>query len=179
MAADLLIVVDVQNGFVNSRSEHVVTPISHFVEKWLADGKPVVATRFLNPEGSKWESLIKWNRLREAPEIDLAAPLQKVLDSAANPESYLVANKLTYSSMTPQVVSFINLSGAQRVAICGIATDGCVLKTAVDVFEAKLLIPIVLTDLVASHAGEEVHQQGLNLISRFIGRDQLVESVDL
>jgi len=58
---------------------------------------------------------------------------------------------------------------------CGIATDGCVLKTAVDLFEAGIR-PVVLTDAVSSHAGDEVHQAGLLLISRFIGGEQLVTS---
>lgn len=59
--------------------------------------------------------------------------------------------------------------------MCGIASDGCVLKTAVDVFEQGI-VPVVLKDLTASHAGEAVHEAGILLISRFIGQDQVVES---
>ena len=65
--------------------------------------------------------------------------------------------------------------GWQNLVICGIATESCVCKTAVDAFE-RGFTPWVLTDAIARHAGPAVHGAGLLVISRFIGARQLVAS---
>lgn len=164
-----LIVVDVQNGFVKESSEHVVQPIAEFAERWAAAGGTVIATRFINPPGSQWERLIHWSRLRSSPDIDLAPPIAQLAET----QPVHVVDKTSYTSLTPEVLDL--LGDASTVYICGIATDGCVLRTAVDVFE-RGLTPLVLKDLCASHAGEATHQEGLHLTGRFIGIDQLVDS---
>lgn len=169
---DILIVVDMQNGFVNSRSSGIVEPLRSFLASWIERGLPVILTRFINVPGSQWETLIHWTRLREAPEIDLHPAIADVVDGQPNVH---VVDKTTYSSLNPEVLSILDELKPDRLLLCGIASDGCVLKTAVDVFEQGM-IPVVLKDLTASHAGQAVHDAGLMLISRFIGQDQVVES---
>jgi nicotinamidase-related amidase len=63
------------------------------------------------------------------------------------------------------------------LVLCGIATDGCVLKSAVDAFE-RGIEPVVVTDACASHAGREIHEAGLLLLARFIGPGQLKSAAD-
>jgi nicotinamidase-related amidase len=165
--AHALIVVDVQNGFVNRRSEHVV---HHVVEatKLAADADlSIYFTRFINDPGSPWEQFIHWERLRSAPEIDLHSEILPLTPLGT------VVDKRSYSSVVGEVRAAIEARRFETVAVCGIATDGCVLKTAVDLFEAGVR-PIILTDAVASHAGEEVHEAGLLLARRFIGREQVL-----
>ena len=62
----------------------------------------------------------------------------------------------------------------ERVHLCGIATDNCVLKSAVDLFEAGLE-PLVLAADCASHGGPECHAAGLLLLARFIGAERVIE----
>lgn len=166
---DLLLVVDVQNGFTNERSEHVVAPVASFVRHWLSEGRPVIATRFINTDDSQWERLIHWSRLKTSPEIDLRPEILRAIE--ANPHARVI-DKYTYTSLTEEVQDLLKELGTQRVVICGIDTDSCVLKSAIDLFEAGLT-PIVLSDLCASHAGDEVHNAGLMLAGRFIGSDQI------
>lgn len=162
---DILIVVDVQNGFVNSKSEDALPGIRNAIKHARSLGIPIFFTRFINERGSSWESLIGWNRLQSSPEIDL----HPAVASSARPEE--IVDKTTYTSLVGPIEQAV--AGAPvTVALCGIATDGCVLKTAVDLFEMGAR-PVVLTDAVASHAGDEIHEAGLQLMRRFIGRDQL------
>lgn len=168
-----LIVVDVQNGFVNGRSEHVLVPLSKLLERWQAEGeRTLFFTRFHNHPGSAWERLIKWHRLREEPETDLHPALSRFIGDS------LVIDKDSYTSLTPEVRKVLAAKNIETLVIAGIATDGCVLKTAVDAFEAGFT-PIVLVDCSASHAGNEIHQMGLTLIGRFIGQAQIVSSSEL
>ncbi|MEE3917940.1 isochorismatase family protein [Micromonospora sp. BRA006-A] len=50
-----LIVIDMQNGFINDRSRHVIPRVVDLVEQWEATGKPVVFTRYYNYPGSPFE----------------------------------------------------------------------------------------------------------------------------
>lgn len=169
-----LIVVDVQNGFVNHESEGALVPLARFLDRWFEAraGGPTMLTRFHNPPGSSWERLIHWSRLRESPEIDLHAALEPYVQRAT------IIDKESYTSLTAEARTLLDRHASDVVLLAGIATDGCVLKTAVDLFEASVT-PVVLTDCCASHAGPEVHEMGLSLLSRFIGSDQLVPSTDI
>ena len=172
----LLVVIDVQNGFVNSNSEHIVSPLAAFLREWLDLGRRVVLTRFHNPVGSKWETLIHWSRLREGTEIEFAPEVAKIVVAYSGGGLLTIVDKSTYTSLIAPTLEIIKNFDVRDVYLCGIATDGCVLKTAIDVFETGKLRPFLLTDLCASHAGPTIHQAGLELASRFIGRDQLIES---
>lgn len=172
---DVLIVVDMQNGFVNSRSSAIVEPLRDFLAMWVQRGLPVILTRFINTPGSQWETLIHWTRLQTSPETDLHPAIAAVVDGQPNVH---IVDKVIYSSLNPETSSILAELRPKRLLLCGIASDGCVLKTAVDAFEQGY-IPVVLKDLTASHAGQSVHEAGLLLVSRFIGTDQVVESSTL
>jgi nicotinamidase-related amidase len=62
-----------------------------------------------------------------------------------------------------------------KVFICGIATESCVMKTAIDLFERNIR-PIVIQDACCSHAGEAAHNAGLLIIERNIGKAQITDS---
>jgi len=172
----LLIVVDMQNGFVNERSRRVVQPATSFLRSWLDRGGSAIVTRFINPPGSKWEDLLHWKRLRESPEIDLVQEIADVITPFVSLGQVLIIDKHSYTSLTQSAIDHIEAQRARDIYICGIATEACVLKTAVDVFEYKDLRPFVLTDLCASNAGESAHEAGLLLAGRYIGTSQLIES---
>lgn len=166
-----LIVVDVQNGFVNDNSRHVLPAIQQLLTVWVEKGWPVFMTRFLNPPDSQWERLIGWSRLRTSPEIDLHPALHAFTPHA------IVVEKVSYTSLTGEVATAFAEQSWNTAVLCGIATDGCVLKTAVDLFEypERSITPIVVRDACASHAGASIHQAGLTLLERFIGRSQVVD----
>lgn len=162
-----LIVVDVQNGFVRSRSRHVVPAIVHLVREWQALGGPVVFTRYFNTVGGPFDRIIGWQRMRGAPETDLAPAVAPLAEGAP------VVDKTIYSLFTAEGAALVERRGWTDLAICGIATESCVCKTAVDAFERDIT-PWVVTDACASHAGQEAHDAGLLVTGRFIGPKQLV-----
>lgn len=161
MAASCLIIVDVQNGFINQWTEHIPATVES-----LQDGYDrIVATRFYNPEGSLYRRLIGWQRLgRDSEDFPLAFQPR-----AGAP----VIDKATYTCVTPDLLEDLERWGVEEVHLCGIATDNCVLKSAVDLFEAGVK-PVVLADAAASHGGPDCHAAGLMLLERFIGASQVV-----
>lgn len=169
----VLVVVDVQNGFVSAKSAHIVPAVVQLVDRWRAQGLPYVMTRFLNSPGSAFETLIHWSRMQDAPEIDIVDAL-----APAVPGALAVLDKQHYSSFTPEFSELVREHGWRNIVVAGIATESCVLKTAVDAFEADL-VPWLVTDASYSHAGEEAHTAGLLVAKRFIGRGQLITSNDV
>jgi nicotinamidase-related amidase len=160
--APWLFLIDVQRGFVNPWTEHV-PPLAEALQDRF---ETVIATRFFNPEGSLHRRLIGWGRFaKESDDFPLAfepRPGVRVIDKA------------TYTAAGPEIVAELQQTGVSRVYIAGIATDNCVLKTAVDLFEAGIE-PVVLAQACASHGGPECHEAGLMLLRRFIGEAQVLD----
>jgi len=174
LATTVLAIVDVQNGFITDRSAHIVAPIHDLTRRWLDRGGAAIFTRYFNTPGSSFERLMDWSRLQEAPETDLVPELREL---AARPGA-VVLDKKTYTLFNDEGAALVKSRAWTDVAVVGIATESCVLKTAADAFEAGLT-PWVITDAVYSHAGAQAHEAGLLVAGRFIGRGQLIESHQL
>ncbi len=164
MTAPLLIVVDVQKGFVNDNSAHIVPDVVKLIDRWHSLGGKVVATRFRNAPDSQWVRLLGWSKLMDSPEIDLVDELDGLAD--------IVIDKYSYTSLTDELNELLPEAPAP-VYVCGIDTDICVTKTAVDLYERGNR-PVIITDACASHAGIESHTHALETLRRFIGRTQLL-----
>jgi nicotinamidase-related amidase len=165
-----LIIIDMQNGFMTASTEHIVPPISRLLEEAERRAIPVAFTRFINYPNSGWVKWIRWSRFMESPEIDIIP--------AFSSRATKVFDKRAYTAFIPAFCDFIQTWMIQRIVLCGVATDGCVLKTAVDAFERDIQ-PILVADACASHAGVDVHAAGLLLASRFIGKRQIVSVEDV
>ncbi|MEV7198066.1 isochorismatase family cysteine hydrolase [Streptomyces sp. NPDC093510] len=168
-----LFVIDVQNGFVNDRSRHVVPVIADLVSCWERAGGPVLFSRYINHPDSPFVRLLDWTALQEAPETDLVPEL-----TAAAARATAVIDKGTYGAFPRIVIDDFRDNGWEEVVLCGIATDSCVLKTAADAFEADIT-PWIVTDACASEAGPDVHQAGLTVARRMIGARQLITTLDI
>lgn len=159
-----LMVVDMQIGFLNDNTKHIVPNVRRLVEAARTQSTKIVFTRFVNRPESGYVKWIRWSRFMERPEIDLIPQLA--------PYAKNVFDKHGYTAFTDDVARFLTEHSIDRIVICGVATDGCVLKTAVDAFE-RHIEPIVVHDACASHAGESLHEAGKLLLGRFIGKGQL------
>ena len=158
--ADFLLIIDVQRGFINDWTGAIPAR----VEALQADYRCVIATRFINPPGSLHRRLLGWPRF---------APGSRDIELAFRPrDDARVVDKTTYTAVTPDLLGELERGGIEEVHLCGIATDNCVLKTAVDLFEAGIK-PVVLADACASHGGPECHACGIRLLKRFIGESQV------
>lgn len=155
-----LLIVDVQTGFINESTKH----IPPLVEIAQLKYDYVVATRFFNPENSFFRTLIKWTRFTPGSE-DIALAFHAREDA-------LIIDKPIYSCVSNNFINWLRDRDISVVHICGIDTDICVTKCAVDLFEQGVE-PVVLSGLCASHAGENAHNNALGTLKRFIGKSQI------
>ena len=162
MSKTALLIVDVQKGFINGETEHVVSR----VEQLQAEYEHVYATQFVNGEGSPYRKFLGWQRFAPGSEEVLLAfePLPCVR----------VIVKNLYSSLNSELLEELEGNGIEEVHVCGIDTDACVSVTAVGLFEHGIR-PVVISDACASHGGSEYHNAALKILRRLIGRNQIIQ----
>ena len=155
-----LLIVDVQRGFVTKKTAHI--PAS--VEKLQYKYDTVFATRFVNLPGSPYRTLIHWDRMTPGTEDTNLAFTPK--------PGVAVLEKPVYTCVTDSFLETLRLKGIDEVHICGIDTDACVTKCAVDLFERGIK-PVVLKDCCATTADEDLQEAALAILKRYIGEDQV------
>lgn len=162
----ILIVVDIQNGFVRyEQTKNVAKKIIDLVNKNIFD--EVIATRFINREGSQYTKFIGWHRLINEPDICLIDELKP---------NYVV-DKNVYTCVNDNFLAFLKEINdgeiPKHIFIVGVDTDCCVLKTSIDLFE-HFIMPIVLTNYCDSNGGPESHFAALKVMERTIGTKCIV-----
>lgn len=160
----VLVVVDVQNGFINEHSRLAIPTISTLIGECIKRQIPVILTKFVNHENSPFEQLIGWSDVSQSPETDL-------YETISAPDA-LVIEKHVYTAFTEEFSRLADSRGWETIIICGVSTESCVLKTAVDAFE-KGFRPLVIRDACASNLGTDVHAKGLDILEVLIGRNQI------
>jgi nicotinamidase-related amidase len=160
----MLLVVDMQNGFMPDKCRHIIPVVTELIKHFLAEGKPVAFTRFINTANSSYVKLIHWSRVMQEPETRIIDELQQYTST--------VFNKHYYSAFTEDFLRFISKNQIDKLYLCGVATDSCILKTAIDSFERDIE-PIVVEDACFSHGGQQAHDSGLFLLRRNIGKNQI------
>ncbi len=156
-----LLIVDVQKGFVNEKTKHIPS----LVERLQYNYDLVIATRFINLPDSQYRRLIHWSRLSpETDEIELAFKPK---------EATVIIDKYIYSCVDDTFIRLLNDHYIDAVDICGIDTDICVTKCAVDLFERNIT-PFVLKDYCATHADADIQESALIILARYIGSSQII-----
>lgn len=171
----LLVVVDMQRVFRDADSpwatpgfDELAEPITRLVE---AFGERVVFTRFLvpeQPEGSwvpyyaRWEEVTKPER---RPWIDLAEPYVSMRRRTID--------KPTFSKWGPEMEATAGAS--KTLVLCGVATDCCVIATAIPAADAGMFVRVVADACRGVDAA--AHERAIGLAAGFMEQIE-VTSVD-
>jgi nicotinamidase-related amidase len=167
----LLLVVDVQKGFVQSAEIRAIIPrINHLIERWSTQQWPIVYSRYINLENSNWERLRDWHEMKMEPATELADDLTVV-------QPYIF-KKSTYAAWSNEVAAVCFSHHVQDVVIVGVDTNECVLATALAVFDSGL-VPWVVQDCCASNGGAKTHRAALDLLGPLLGKQQIISSDDV
>ncbi|MBN4004123.1 isochorismatase family cysteine hydrolase [Nostoc sp. LPT] len=163
--SEILLVVDMQNGFISEKCRHIIPTVIKLIEQFLAAGKLVKFTRFINTADSNYVNLIHWSRLMQESETSIIDELQPYINNN-------IFDKPYYSAFTENFSIFILLNQISKIYFCGVATDSCILKTAIDSFE-RGIEPVIIEDACSSHGGQQAHDAGIFLLKRNIGKNQI------
>lgn len=171
MKKALLLVVDVQKGFLLTEETRAVVPkVNTLSMAWQKKDWPIAYTRFINLEGSNWETLRDWHELKQEPDTELADELE------VDPK--YVFKKSTYNAWSEDVAQVCSIHQVTDVVIVGVDTNECVLATALGVFDAGLT-PWLIEDCCASNGGQKSHDAAIELLKPLLGEQQIITSAEL
>lgn len=165
----LLVIVDVQSGFTDQAStKHIAKKISDYVLGRKDMFCAIIATRFINPEGSQFENLMGWTKMRNPEETQLHPLISPLVDH--------VLTKTGYSN-AGDILEIAQQYGSKEIWLCGADTEICVLQTASGIWDQwgqTAVVPRVLYDLCASTGGLEAHKNSCDTLRRTIGERQVL-----
>lgn len=167
----ILIVVDVQNGFIKTPKH---TEKANQILNLTTSGKfdKVIATKFMNYTGSMYEKCFNWSELKTSDQTNLVAPLEITADDVFTKTTYNCVN----DKFVERLVRLNDKKLPEQVYLCGLDTDACVLATAVGLFEHNI-VPIVLEEYCFSTGGKQYHNAGLKCLERTIGKSQIRKGI--
>ena len=166
--SDVVLLIDVQNGFCNDFTNPVIAELSLFLKE--NNFEKVIATKFINYKESVFEKNLEYFKLLTYEE-------QKIVPEIF-PYVSAVFLKDTYNCITDGLLEQIRIINngllPERVLIAGFDTESCVLVTATGLFD-KGIKPYILVDFVASTEGTENHLCGLRAAETMFGVDSLIK----
>jgi nicotinamidase-related amidase len=158
-----LIVIDLQKGFVKPQSDHIL-PVIDRILRHNSFGL-ILQTKYVNPKGSTLERNLGWTALRSSDDEEFVFDIKGAK----------IFSRSRYSAVDDKMLKL--LKPTDRIYLCGLETDACVLATAFSLFDAGLKVHII-EDATATNAkfGEE---PALDIIKRNFGKECLVDSEHL
>ncbi|QOY92389.1 isochorismatase family protein [Massilia sp. UMI-21] len=174
---DALLIVDMQNDFLPGgslavpRGDLVVAPVNALVDLYHGRGLPIYASRDWHPEdhcsfsgqGGPWPPHCVAHSPGAAFSAALRLPDEAIVISKAGS-----ATEDAYSAFGGTGLARAMLAdGIVRLAVCGLATDYCVLNTVLDGIEAGFEVLLVLE---ATRAVELAPGDGDRAITRMLAR---------
>ncbi|MBI2051677.1 cysteine hydrolase [Candidatus Roizmanbacteria bacterium] len=164
MTKTALIVIDVQNYFINEHTKNIPEKIAQFIGKNKFDF--VLFTKFVNHEGSNYFKLLNWKKCLGSPDTDIHPALEKFVN-----ESNLF-EKTSYSIFkSRKLVDFLEQNKITKLYLCGIDIDACVLASSFEAFDFGYDVE-VLADLSLSHSGKQLDNAALEIIKKNLAKKE-------
>ncbi len=161
MKNSLLLVVDVQRNFINENTKSLISKINELIKN--SNYNYIAFTKFINDENSNFYKSIDFKGCMNEYDREI------VIET----KDYRIFEKRTYTALTNELKDYLNEKNIGVVNLCGIDTDACVLKTALDLFDNNYNVK-VLKDYCMSHSNLENHNMAIHLLERLIGKDNIV-----
>ena len=158
----LLLVIDLQKNFINENTENVPNNISNLINTNRFDY--VVFTKFVNDINSQFYKILGYNGCLNSEDRRI------VIDTNNNK----IIEKKIYTALNQELVQFIEENNIGIIYLCGIDTDACVLKTAIDLFENNYNVKVI-EDCSMSHSGIEFHEYAIKMLEKLIGKPNVVK----
>lgn len=165
MSNILFLIIDMQNGFINNFTEHLVEKIHGFQNR-VEDHVITAGTRYVNHENTAcyvfegWKSCMAGTKEAEiVPE--LRGCMRRVFD------------KDKYSCWNEEMKEFIRDNEIKKIYFAGVNTGCCVLHSAMDCYN-DLADCAVIEDLCGSTSGIEEHEAALVVLRSCITKERVI-----
>lgn len=157
---NLLLVIDLQNEFINQYSKSAINDISDLIRKNTFD--KIIFTRFINDKNNPCYKIgRKWCLSKKSQNICI------------DTWHHIIVDKWTYTAYNEEIKNFINKNNIKNIYLCGIDAECCVYVTALNMFENNLNV-FVLKDYIYSTIWNAEKNQVIEMLKRSIWDDYVL-----
>lgn len=158
---NLLVVIDLQNAFINENTKEAISKIEKLIETNSYDN--IIFTKFINSLTNPVYTKIKWDKC-------MSLESQRIL---IDTKEYPVFPKETYSIFNSKLKDYLVKNNIQKIYLCGIDIECCVLVSALNLFENNYDV-YVLKDYCYSMNGNQAFENAIGILKRNIGKDRVI-----
>lgn len=158
---NLLIVIDLQNAFINENTQESVSKIEKLITTNTYDN--IIFTKFVNSFNNPVYTKIKWDKClsEESKRIPI------------DTKDYPIFLKETYSIFNSELKDYLANNNIQKIYLCGIDIECCILVSALNLFENNYDV-YVLKDYCFSMKGKEAYENAISILKRNIGDAKVI-----
>ena len=159
---NLLLIIDLQENFINDNTKNVPNSIKKLIDSNITNH--IVFTKFINDDSSNFYKILNYKGCMSEKDRNI------VIDT----KDYKIIEKRVYTAYNDELKLYINTNNIKTIYLCGIDTDACVLKTALDLFENNFDVKVI-EDCSMSHSGIEYHISAINMLRKLIGNQNVIK----
>lgn len=159
---NLLLIIDMQEGFRFAESGAILPNLLKLKKSFK--GK-IVFSKFVNEENSLFEKQLNWTKFKNDGDKKLFSELQT--------SNNIQLEHNTYTILNNKLKEFIKENNITNVYLCGIYTDVCIIKTAMDLFDNNIKT-FVIEDACNSLHGKKNHDSAIDSLKHILGKKQIL-----
>lgn len=168
----ILIIVDMQKGFINNSNKHLIGHIENLLQKQYFD--EIFATKFINHPASQYVKYINWEKMKRSELSEFAINLPektKVIEK----ETYALKDRM-FSGDKFKVGKKEFSAKCSEVYIVGTDYDACVLSIGYQLFDHGFQ-PHFIMDCIGSAAKSSSISkiQFMKLCERIFGENSVIK----
>jgi len=157
-----LLIVDVQNYFINKNTQHVPGNIKRLIE--TNDFSVIAFSQFINSPDSAFVKHLNFTGCTKSPYSDIVADLKPWLKKDN------VFTKCAFSIFTnPKFENYLQKKNVDELVICGLDTDYCVLADCFNAFDRGYKVTVIADCCASFTSGETGHKAALGIINNGLG----------
>ncbi len=164
---NILIVVDMQEGFRYNNVERIIPKIKMLLGKAKT---AAVFTKFVDKKGSEFDIVLHWSKFVRKKDQELLREFARFSDLKT-----ITHNGLNI--LTKNMLKEIKRRRANTVYLCGVYSDVSIGKAAMDLFDKKIDVKIVSDATTSQNAA--YNKYVLASLRRVIGKKNIVKSADV
>lgn len=167
MGRSCLVVIDMQKGFINKHTEHLIEPLVKYVKHGRFD--MVVGTRYVNHPDTACYKFENWKDCMAGSEdVEIIEELK--------PFIHRVFDKDKYSCWNDEFKQFVKDMNIDTLTFVGVNTGCCVLHSAFDSYN-DVVSTYVVENLCGSTSGKASHDAAIKILKECITRERVILAV--
>jgi len=155
MPKSALVVVDVQNYFINNNTKNLPHRIAKYIQENRNKFDYIIFTKFVNKKSSNFFKLLNWKTCSKPCDTDIHPAISELSNMTFEKSGFSI-----FSSK--ELKRFLESNKIRKLIICGTDTECCVYATAMEAFDRGFDVKVI-EKLCGSSHGKANHRIGVKL----------------